>query len=338
LPLVVQYSGRVCLLGEHCDWAGGASLTVPAPLSVVVAVDAPLAPDQIRVRTALHGDLREQSFGLQGEVDPAGGPLRFAPAAAAALHRRGIALRACHLYVHATLPAGRGFSSSAAYTLGVLDALARSAGQALEHDALAALAYEVEHELLGVPCGRLDPMACAAGAAAYIRWRADGSGRLRRIQPLRPLHLAVGVWPQPRPAAPLLSALRAHTAADLRAPEDREAAAAVAEALATFAHTADAGAHAVRVGDLAALGAAMDRAQAAYAVAAQALPALAAPQLVATCARLRDEHGALGAKFSGAGGDRSIVALGVDEDHASRLRGGMEAAGLTAWALRVDRV
>jgi galactokinase len=45
LPLVVQYSGRVCLLGEHCDWAGGASLTVPAPLSVVVAVDAPLSPD-----------------------------------------------------------------------------------------------------------------------------------------------------------------------------------------------------------------------------------------------------------------------------------------------------
>ena len=105
-----------------------------------------------------------------------------------------------------------------------------------------------------------------------------------------------------------------------------------------FAHTADAGAHAVRIGDLAALGAAMDRAQAAYTVAAQALPALAAPQLVATCARLRDEHGALGAKFSGAGGDRSIVALGVDEDHASRLRAGMEAAGLTAWALRVDRV
>lgn len=338
MPLVVQYSGRICLLGEHCDWAGGASLTVPAPLAVRVAVDAPLVADQILLRTALHGDLREQSFPLTGAVQPQGGPLRFAPAAAAALHQRGLRLRPAHLYVHATLPAARGFSSSAAYTLAVLDALSRHAGHALEPDALAELAYVVEHDLLGVPCGRLDPMACAAGAPAFTQWSADGLGHLQRVQPLRPAPLAVGVWRQPRPAAPILASLREHRDADLRAPGDREAAAAVTEALATFAHTAEAGAYALQNGDLGALGAEMDRAQAAYALIAQAVPALAAPQLLPLCRRLRDEHGALGAKFSGAGGDRAVVALGVDEDHAERLRGALAAAGLEAWTARVDRV
>ena len=340
MPIVVQYSGRVCLLGEHCDWAGGQSLTLPLPLSVRLAVEdlpAPQGPPLIRLRTAVHGELYDRSFPVEGAVDPEGGLLRYAPAAAAALAARGLQLRPCSVWVHATLPAGRGFSSSAAFLLAVLDGLSRHAGHPLEPELLAELAYEVEHGLLGVPCGRLDPLACAAGAPAYVRWRADGRGELRRIQPRLPLHLVVAVLPRPQPAAPWLVALRAHRGDDLRAPADPEGVKAVAEALSTFADTAEAGAHALRTGDLRSLGAAMNRAQRAYEGAAQCVPALAAPRVSAAAARLRDEINVLGVKFSGAGGDRSLVALCEDPEQSSQAQALLEAAGMKAWPLVVER-
>lgn len=340
MPIVVQYSGRACLLGEHCDWAGGQSLTVPLPLSVRLAVDdAPEGKDggQIRLRTALHGELYDHRFALDGAGAPAEGPLRYAPAAAAALHARGLTLRPCTLWVHASLPAGRGFSSSAAFLLAVLDGLARHAGQPLDPELLAELAYEVEHDRLGVPCGRLDPLACAAGAPAYIRWRADGRGELRRIQPRSPVHLVVAVLPRPQPAGPLLATLRAHRAEDLRAPADPEGVKAVAEALSTFADTAEAGAHALRTGDLRSLGAAMNRAQRAYEGAAQCVPSLAGPRVSAAAAQLRDELKVLGVKFSGAGGDRSLVALCEDRDQAEAALRALSAVGMQAWPLVVER-
>lgn len=65
-------------------------------------------------------------------MDPNGGPLRFVPAAAAALRARQMAIPAVQLTVEADLPAGRGLSSSAAFCVAVLDALTRHAGCRLE--------------------------------------------------------------------------------------------------------------------------------------------------------------------------------------------------------------
>ena len=52
---IIRYPGRACLLGEHCDWAGG-SPTVPLPLGVQVEVEAGLSDIHL---TELHGRLRK---------------------------------------------------------------------------------------------------------------------------------------------------------------------------------------------------------------------------------------------------------------------------------------
>jgi mevalonate kinase len=284
----------------------------------------------LKIRTAVHGELHEATFPEAGAVDRGGGPLRFVPACAAALHARGLAPPPAALWVHASLPAGRGFSSSAAFTLATLDALARLAGAPLPAEALAELAFHVEHDLLGVPCGRMDPLACAAGAPVYLRWDPDGRAPLRRLRPGAELHLVLGAFPRPRSAELLLRALSEAWETGIGSNEGD----AVRATLATFAAEAEAGAFALERGDARAVGAGMDRCQAAYEELSAVLPALRAPLLARACRALRGA-GALGAKLSGAGGDGSVIALARDGGHADELVRLLREDGLQVWKLPV---
>ncbi len=338
MRVTVWVPGRVALLGEHCDWAsvgwdGAASLAAPLPLGV--RVEAELAPRGLTVETVLEGQPRVGSWPEDGLVDRAGGALRFAPAAAFALKRRGIDPPPSRLVVSADLPAGRGFSSSAAYCVAAVDALARLAGQRLAPLELAELAYEVEHDLLGVGCGRLDQIACALGradeggpAAVYLCWAERSLSEVRRVIPGARFHFVIAAFAAPRDTAGILHALQeAFFARD----DNGRAVDATRRAINFFAAAAESGADALAAGDVRALGAAMDRAQNVYdQELARHLSALAAPGLRMACTRLR-ALGALGAKFSGAGGDGSVVALMADAAGAHDAVQALRALGLSAW-------
>ncbi|MGI9626135.1 MAG: mevalonate kinase family protein, partial [Longimicrobiales bacterium] len=196
-PSLARYPGRSCLLGEHCDWAGGSSLTVPLPMGITVrGLDGPEG-NKITLDTVLDGAPKQSSWHPSGGVDPEGGPLRFVPAALVALHARGIHPPPTLLRVTSDLPAGRGFSSSAAFTLAVVDALAQRAGHTFDPLEVADIAYEVEHDLLGVACGRLDQIACASRAPVFVRW-ADGTHVVQPAKPGTDFHLVVIALPTPR--------------------------------------------------------------------------------------------------------------------------------------------
>ena len=333
LLLTTRAPGRAALLGEHCDWAGGASLAVPLPVGVEVRAGP--SDGGLSLETELDGAPLRGRWPAGGEVDPRGGPLRFAPAAAAVLADAGIGPTDTHLAVSATVPPGRGFSSSAAFSIAVLDALARRAGSALGPTELAELAYEVERGRLGIACGRLDQLACALGrgdggapAAVLLRWEGGQATSVQRVEPGGRLPLVVGAFSAPRDTPGILAALNRHHAGDS---PDAQAVAGVRRALARFGALAITGASAVAAGDRAALGAAMDDAQATYErdLAAR-LAALHAPALIATCRGLR-ARGALGAKFSGAGGDGSVVALFDTAEAAEAGRRWLGEQGLAAW-------
>jgi len=333
VTVTVRYPGRICLLGEHCDWAGGASLVVPLPLTVRVVCDP--APDGLIVESNLDGELLGQQWPTQGVVDRAGGPLRFVAAAAQALVQRGIAMRPAHLHIDADLPAGRGFSSSAAVTLATLDALCRHVGQTLGPADLADLAFVVEHDLLGVQCGRLDPIACAAGQPSWIRWLPGPKGQVSpKAQPIRPggrFHLVAACFPYSRDTPGILSTLQDAWIGDLRDALQASRARAVYTAITAFGDVAAVGARAMMAGDAKALGACLDVAQQVYENhLADAFVALRAPALWRACQALRS-HGALGAKFSGAGGDGSVIALLPDQPSALAAIDLLEVRGLPAW-------
>lgn len=333
--IVVRYPGRACLLGEHCDWAGGASLTIALPMGIEVKAEP--ETKGIHIHTDLDGELLEGSWSTRGEVNPAGGPLRFVPAACHLLGTHGLQIPSTRLWVRSDLPPGRGFSSSAALTLGVLDALARAAGTQLDSSELARMAYEVEHDLLEIECGRLDPTACAAGEPAFMRWGAPGAGPswmdVRRIRPRERLHLVVGILGRPRDTRAILQILNEWNSAPLGDPDGD----ALREVLRTFASAAEQGAYALENGDIESLGDAMNTAQEAYeqSLMERAQP-LFAPKLRRTCALAREKLSAIGAKFSGAGGDGSFVALFWNEPDARTAALELEETGLRAWTVPLE--
>jgi len=333
--IIVRYPGRACLLGEHCDWAGGASLTIPLPMGIEVRAET--EAKGIHIHTDLDGELLEGSWDNDGHIDPDGGPLRFVPAACHLLHQRGITPPSTRLWVRSDLPPGRGFSSSAAFTLGVLDVLARSGGARLNTKDLVQMAYEVEHDLLKVECGRLDPTACAAGEPVFIRWGSPAADEswmdVRRVRPGGSFHLVVGIFGRPRDTRAILQTLTSWYAAPLGNGDGD----ALREALHTFASAAEQGAWALGNGDAESLGAAMNTAQQAYEEALiDRAPPLFAPLLRRTCAHARQRLGAIGAKFSGAGGDGSFVALFYSEPDARTAALELEEMGLRAWVVPLE--
>jgi mevalonate kinase len=324
----VRYPGRACVLGEHCDWAGGASLTVPLALGIEIRAEP------TRTAVTLRSELEGEMF--EGSWDPAeprteAGPLRFVPAAIRTLTQAGIPVVPADLWVQSDLPAGRGFSSSAAFSLGLLDALSRCAGHPQSTATLIDLAFHLEHDELGVDCGRLDPAACAAGQPLFLRWTKTASGTIdmgtRRVTPQSTLHFVVGAFDRPRDTQRILATLNKAHNGPVSDPDGD----AVREAMAEFGSAAEAGAHAMETGDHSALGAAMNRAQEIYVHnLAGRFSSARAPRLIRVVAALR-RLGASGAKFSGAGGDGSVLALFKTENEARSAAIVMEQRGIQAW-------
>lgn len=322
----IAVPGRVCLIGEHNDWAGGAAIVVPIDRHVRVRIDeaATLSATAVLEGKALAW--------RQGE-DP--GALRLVPAVAQVLsaHWRRPVCGAIH--VEGDLPAGRGFSSSAAVCVALVRAFAARYGETLTTAEVADLAYRAEHDVCGIGCGRLDPLACAWGIPLYLTFSGDDVA----AEPL-PAHLAlaIGSFRAPRDTANILATLGRHHRGEV-AVRDWEGVVrvgAVRGALAGFGEQARQARQALYTGDLQALGGSMNVCQEIYEEELMpAFPELRAPGLVKAVRALR-QAGALGAKFSGAGGDGSVIGLyPADDPRLSEGVAALDRLGIYAFAMEV---
>jgi galactokinase len=153
--------GRVNLIGEFTDLAGG--LALPAALDLgITLVAEPAATIELRSR-----ELGEQvSLAADGSGEATGFGRYVAGVAAelALLGREPVGLSG---ELSSTLPIGAGLSSSAALEVVVGIALCAVADFELDPLELARAAQRAAHRAVGVPSGILDEAACLFGREGH---------------------------------------------------------------------------------------------------------------------------------------------------------------------------
>jgi galactokinase len=166
--------GRVNLIGEHTDYNGGPVLPVALERRTAVAV-APQRGwtlvsivDRIRhevdVPEALRGDWTDYLVGIVRELETIGA----APVGA-------------RVAVASTVPIGAGLSSSAALTVAAARALSLLAGRRLGPAQLVEIAYRAEHDQVGVRCGRMDQTIAGHAMRGTALLFETAAGTLSRV-------------------------------------------------------------------------------------------------------------------------------------------------------------
>ncbi len=303
--------GRVNLIGDHTDYAGGLALPMAIQLGTTVEGHRTDAAAGIRLTSA-------------DQPDPVVLPVDVAdPAAVAPPWGRYVAgvvheLRPVHGFegaVTSTLPIGSGLSSSASLELAVALALG-FAGSPRE---LAELGQRAEQVASGVPCGIMDQLASACGEAGRALLVDFTTMAVEPVPVPDHIEIVVVHSGQPRElagsaygerrasceaAAALIGPLHDATLEDAESIADPRLAARARHVVTENARVR-AFAAALTAGDLAAAGAAMYESHASLAVDFE----VSTPVLDALVERLRATPGVHGARLTGAGFGGCVVAL-----------------------------
>jgi len=156
--VTVQAPGRVNLIGDHTDYAGG--LALPCAIDLGITIRGERNGSVIKlVSDAAAGTLKldlTSSFDIASMQPPWG---RYVAAVASELEPT-IGLQGI---LRSTLPIGAGLSSSAALEIATALALGFE-GEPME---LALLSQRAELRAVGVPCGLLDQSAIIFGRANH---------------------------------------------------------------------------------------------------------------------------------------------------------------------------
>ena len=153
--------GRVNLIGEFTDLAGGVALPVALDLGItLVAEPAPT----IELRSRELDELVSLAADGSGDATGFGRYVSGVASELALLGRPPAGLRG---ELRSTLPIGAGLSSSAALEIVVGIALCAVADFDVEPLELALAAQRAVHRAVGVPSGILDEAACLFGRAGH---------------------------------------------------------------------------------------------------------------------------------------------------------------------------
>jgi len=153
---------RANIIGEHTDYApnGGHVLPTPLPFCTTVSLTkAPGAPGRVTISSADFDEPpceRTPDESRRGHwTDYVVGCLRVASAK--------VELPALTLTIKSDVPIGCGISSSAALCVAVIRAVKGLTAAIWSDEQVALMAYEAEHDYVGVPCGKMDQFASSVG-------------------------------------------------------------------------------------------------------------------------------------------------------------------------------
>jgi galactokinase len=322
-PLVVASApGRVNLIGEHLDYNGGPVL--PFAIERRVWVAASSAAEFSLTSSAAGGDEVRREQG-----PPRGGGDWTDYVMGVVLELGDGAPRGAHVAVVSDLPVGAGLSSSAALSVASAAALGRLSGRRHPPEDLADIAFRAEHDYVGVRCGRMDQTVVAHASKGtamlfetargtrrtypvpFRTWilptgvdhsLADGGYNVRRAECERALELCRQRWPGLVSLAALEPGALPEALVFLPPPLDRRVRHVVTET-ARARQAADA----LERGDLPEVGRLLVQGHASlrddYECSVEQADLLVQAAM---------EHGALGARLTGAGWGGSVIMLAPD--------------------------
>jgi galactokinase len=171
---VVSAPGRADFLNTHQDYKG-----------------LPVVPVAVRLRCYCAGtfnhtnevrfdslNLKEQSEDFHDEFGSDSLELRgggwfgdYARAVFASFSQAVHRVEGTDIALWSEVPIGSGLSSSASLELSIVTLLACLLGLELTKTEMAEIAYRAEHDIVGIPCGRLDQYASAYGGVIKLETR-----------------------------------------------------------------------------------------------------------------------------------------------------------------------
>lgn len=167
--------GRVCIIGEHADWMGGEVLTCATPnLQTAVTVE-PITGDsdeasfpqlhlyEAKIRTRESAPV---SVHIEHATNLLDGVLR-------ALKQEFGSLPTVRFTVRSRIPLSGGLSSSASLCVASVRACLILLGHTASDMLVAEIAFRAEHDFAGIPCGRMDQYAVAAGGLLHINFETE---------------------------------------------------------------------------------------------------------------------------------------------------------------------
>ncbi len=340
--------GRICLFGEHSDWAGGYRRSHPAigkGYAIIAGTNQGVFaevrphPSKLIVRSTLEDG--SDGGALELPMTPEG-LLRTAQSGGFFSYVAGVAYEmATHFDVaglvidnhRTTLPVRKGLSSSAAIC--VLAARAFNQLYRLNLNTRGEMAYAYAGELLtGSQCGRMD-QGCAYGDQPILM---TFDGDRIDVTPLalsQPLYLVVADLHATKDTKLILASLnRAYPVAE--SPQDQQAQAYLGSINARIVQSAAA---AMESGDAPQIGALMQEAQTQFDAALQPLcpEQLTAPKLHEILAYDPIQPYIYGGKGVGSQGDGSVQFIARDEAAQTQVMSILEAdLGLTCLRLTLS--
>jgi D-glycero-alpha-D-manno-heptose-7-phosphate kinase len=249
-------------------------------------------------RIVLHPENFGEPYAVRRESPP-WGPHPLLEAAIASMRVPGD-LRV-EVAIHSEAPAGAGTGTSAAVTVALVAALdALTPGRLTPHE-VAAAAQRVETEMLHRQCGVQDQLASAYGGINYIEMFAYPHASVS------PIRVPDPVWWELERRLALVYLGKSHDSSAIHETVIRslESAGPDSPAIVELRRTAPRSRDALFAGDFAALGRAMVESTEAQGRLHPALVGTEARRVIA----IAKEHGALGWKVNGAGGEGGSLTL-----------------------------
>ncbi|MCF2141031.1 MAG: hypothetical protein K9W44_13315 [Candidatus Lokiarchaeota archaeon] len=159
--LEINVPGRICLLGDKIDLANlpviGCAIDCLATIKI-----RKLSQPVVRIFSKTFQRGLEYNLGEKGDWEH---PLKYW---CAIIYRLWKKIDGFEAILTSNIPVGAGVSSSAAISVGLIQALNSLFQLKMSTLEIAELAYRTEHDDLGIMCGRLDQYSIAFGGVSFI--------------------------------------------------------------------------------------------------------------------------------------------------------------------------